>query len=296
MSAFTTEVRILTCPQCGAPIQLARQGGQVQCTYCHVPLTVSARDDASLQQGGPALLTEAERYQGLWAQAASFGAKQLPPEMRAVLAAGALTPDRIGAALGVWRTYCQRASAGDFVAGENAVLMTGSISSYFAAVANDPQRQRALFESTLESLRDPSHKQVIRCNLARASAKAGDLPSAQVWFGACDPRPADLQADTGYRVTYATLATLHGDFRGVLAALGPAPNSVPVALPSRLQVGVLRANAIEKSGDIATAVAHLVGEARALDDGRQAVPGIVQANPHLQLCPQSLPHAMQQWG
>jgi hypothetical protein len=296
MSAFSTDVRILTCPQCGAPIQLARQGGQIQCTYCHAPLTVAARDDRSLQQGGPSLLTEAERYQGLWAQAASFGAKMLPPEMQAVLAGGALTPDRVGAALGIWRTYCQRASAGDFAAGDFAVLITGSLSSYFAVVARDPQRQRALFESTLDSLRDPSQKQVIRCNLARSSARAGDMQSAQTWFAACDPSPADLQADTAYRVTYAYLATSHGDYRNVLAALGPAPNSVPVALPSRLQIGVLRANAIERSGDVGTAIAQLVAEANALPGGREAIPGIVEASPQLQLCPQAFPIARQQWG
>jgi hypothetical protein len=69
-----------------------------------------------------------------------------------VLAGGALTPDRVGVALGLWRAYCQRASAGDFAAGENAVLLTGALSSYFAVVANDPHRQRALFESTLDVL------------------------------------------------------------------------------------------------------------------------------------------------
>jgi hypothetical protein len=295
MSAFSTDVRILACPQCGAPIQLARQGGHVQCGYCRAPLTVTARDDASLQHGGPSLLSEAERMQGLWAQAQSFGMKILPPEMRAVLAGGALTADRVGAALGIWRTYCQRASAGEHAAGELAVLMTGSISSYFAVVAKDPQRQRALFESALDSLRDPAQKQVIRCNLARASARAGDMASAQTWFGACDPRSADLQADTAYRVTYAYLATAHGDFRSVLGALGPAPGTVPIALPSRLQACVLRANAIEKSGDIQTAVAQLVAEARALPGGREAIPEIAEASAQLQQCPQSIPLARMQW-
>lgn len=124
MSAFSTNVRILTCPHCGAPFQLALQGGQIQCAFCHAPLTVAARDDTSLKQGGPFLLSEAERNQGLWAQASSFGMKLLPPEMRAVLAGGALTSDRVGAALGIWRTYCQRATAGDFTAGENAGFVT----------------------------------------------------------------------------------------------------------------------------------------------------------------------------
>lgn len=295
MSAFSTDVRILTCPQCGAPIQSAVHGGQVQCAYCHAPLAVAARDDMALQQHAGPGITEAERYQGLWAQAAAFGQKQLPPEMSQVLHAGPLTPDRIGAALGIWRMYCQRASAGDFTAGENAVLMSGSISSYFAVVAKDPQRQRALFESTLDALRVPTQKQVVRGQLARAAAKAGDMRSAQTWFGACDPHSADLQADTAYRVTYSYLATQNNDFRSVLAALGPQPGAVPVALPSQLQTDVLRANAIEKSGDVNTAVAQLVHSARSLPGGKQAVPGIVEASPQLHLCPQSLPRAMQQW-
>src|SRR4051812_30358435 len=112
MSAFSTDVRILTCPQCGAPIQMARQGGQVQCGYCHAPLTVGARDDAPAHHLGPQL-NEDERYRGLWSQASAFGSKQLPPEMVQVLRGGALTPDRAGAALTLWRAYCQRAAAGD---------------------------------------------------------------------------------------------------------------------------------------------------------------------------------------
>lgn len=295
MSAFSTEVRILTCPQCGAPIQLARQGGQIQCAYCHAPITVAARDDAPLHPAGPSLLSEAERMQGLWAQSGSFGMKILPPEMRAVLAGGALTADRVGGALGIWRNYCQRASAGDHASGEFAVLITGSLSSYFVVVAKDPQRQRALFESTLDALRDPAQKQVIRCNMARAAAKAGDMQAARNWFGSCDPSSPDLQADTAYRVTYAYLATAHGDLRAVLAALGPAPGSIPVALPSRLQICVLRANAIEKTGDLQTAIAQLVAEARALPGGPQAIPEIAEASAQLQLCPQSMPLARMQF-
>jgi hypothetical protein len=287
MSAFSTDVRILTCPQCGAPIQLSRMGGQSQCQYCHAPLTVAARDDGFKPSSGPQL-TEQERYQGLWAQHAVFGAKQLPPEMVQVLHGGALTPDRAGPALTIWRNYCQRASAGDFAAGEFAVLMTGSLSSYFVAVAKDPQRQRALFESTYDALRDPSQKQVVRCMLARSAAKAGDLASAKTWFGACDPRSPDLQADTAYRVTYATLATYHNDFRQVLVALGPYPQAVPIALPSLLMSVVVRANAIEKLGDVQSAVMQLVQVGRASPDNRASIPGIVDANGPMHLCPQSI--------
>lgn len=294
MSAFSTAFRVLTCPHCGAPIQVVPQGGQVQCGYCRSMLAAPARDDSALQQGGP-MLNDAERMQGLWRQAQTFGDKPLPPEMSAVLAGGALTPDRVSGALGIWRSYCQRASAGDFVGGEHAVLITGSLNSYFAAVAKDPMRQRALFESTLDALRVAEQKQVIRCMLARLALKEGDMNSARTWFGACDPRSPDLQADTAYRVTYAVLATAANDFRNVLAALGPNAESIPVALPSRLQIDVIRANAIEKCGDVNTAVAQLVQAARTIGGAREAIPGIVATNPHLQLCPQSLRYAMAQF-
>ncbi len=40
----------------------------------------------------------------------------------------------------------------------------------------------------------------------------------------------------------------------------------------------------------------LVASARAIAGGPQNIPQIVAANRHLQLCPQSLPYAMQRWG
>ncbi len=233
--------------------------------------------------------------QGLAAQAGAFGMQILPPEMRAVLLGGPLTADRVGAALGIWQTYCQRARGGDSAAGALAVLMTGSIASYLAVTANDAPRQRALLESTLEALRDVAQKQVVRCQLARLSLKAGDMPSALVWFGACDPRSADLQADTAYRMTYSHFATAHGDFHNVIAALGRTPSSMPIALPSRLQAAVLRANAIERTGDVQSAVSQLVEEARALPGGKGAIPEIVETSPHLSLCPQSVALARMQW-
>jgi hypothetical protein len=266
----------------------------MQCGFCQAQIAIAARDDVTIPRD-PVPLTEAERYQGLWTQAANFGNKQLPAEMHQVLRGGPLTPDRVGPALALWRVYCQRASAGDIVAGENAVLLTGSLSGYFAG-QGDAVRQRAVFETVLDAVREPAQKQVIRCQLARAAVKAGDLQSAQTWFGACDPSPADLQADTAYRVTFATLATARGDFRNVHAALGPSPGSVPLALNYQLQVDVRRANAIENPGDHPPAVMHLGAPARPLDGARQSIPEIVRVNAHLQLCPRSVPLAMQRWG
>lgn len=290
--AYSTAVRILTCPQCGAPVQAASAGGHVACTYCHAPLQVAPRNDATVGRlAGPAP-TEAERWQGLWAQAQSFRQQPLPPEMSDLLRAGPLTPERIPTALSLWRTYCARAGAGDAAAGQSAVLLTGAIAGYFFKT-QDRVRQRALLESTLDALPSPSHKQVLRCQLASAAANGGDLQAAQTWFGACDPSSTELLPDTAYRVCYANLATWRGDFRAVLGALGPAAGSVPIAVTYNVLSDVIRANAIERLGDLNTAVGQLIASARANDGAAQAMQGIA-AGRSQPICPQSLPQAIAQ--
>lgn len=291
-SAYATDVRILTCPQCGAPVQASTAGGRVACNYCRATLDVAPRNDSTVGRVvGPAP-TEAERWQGLWAQVQTprDHARAMPPEMQQLFRAGPLSAERIPSALAIWRSYCQRASAGDAEASQHAVTLTGALSGYFVD-QNDRVRQRALLESTLEALPSPPHKQVIRCQIARAAAVVGDLQAAQTWFGACDPNSADLLADTAYRFTYAVLATSRGDFRAVLSALGPARGSVPIATTYNLICDVYRANAVERLGDVHGAVAQLLAAVAASPGGAKGLQSIVSsASPPL--CPQSAAQAM----
>jgi hypothetical protein len=288
-SAFATDVRVLTCPQCGAPLRSAPSGGQVVCQYCHAPSVVKARDDRPLAPLGPPV-SEEGRMQGLWAQSQAYANTQLPPEMVQLLRNGPLTPATFPQGLALWQLYIQRAAAGDFQASEFATLMTGSLSSY-CVMHNDELRQRALFETALDVLPNPNHKQVMRCNLARAAIKAGDLAAGQVWMASCNPTPVDLEADSAYRATYAAMSTARGEFQNVVAALGPHVNAVPLVPPIQVLCNVYRANALEKMGNVAVAVQQLVQTAKTLQGGANAVQGIVKASP-FHLCPQSLPAAL----
>jgi hypothetical protein len=287
-SAFATDIRVLTCPQCGAPVKAAPSGGQVTCAYCHAQTVINARDDKPLAHVGPPV-PEAGRMQSLWAQAQAYGNTRLPPEMVQLLAHGPLTPATFPQGLALWQLYIQRAAAGDFRASELATLMTGSLSS-FCVMHNDEVRQRALFETALDVLPNPNHKQVMRCNLARAAIKAGDLAAGEVWMASCNPTPVDLEADSAYRATYAAMATARGHFQNVLAALGPTVNAVPLVSPIQVLCNVYRANAIEKLGNVAVAAQQLVQTATTLQGGSNAVQGIIKASP-FHLCPQSLPAA-----
>jgi hypothetical protein len=288
-SAFATDVRVLTCPQCGAPFRASASGGQVVCQYCHAPTVVRARDDRPLTHLGPPVPEEG-RMQSLWAQLQAYANKPLPPEMAQLLRHGPLTPATFPQGLALWQLYVQRAAAGDFQASEFATLMTGALSS-FCVMHNDELRQRAVFETALEVLPNPNHKQVMRCNLARAAIKAGDLAAGQVWMASCNATPVDLEADSAYRVTYAAMATARNDFPNVVAALGPSVNAVPLVPPIQILCNVYRANALEKMGNVQAAVQQLVQTAKTMDGGPNAVQGIVKASP-FHLCPQSLPAAL----
>src|SRR3979409_1932284 len=46
MSAYTTQMRALMCPTCGAPVTPPTQGGQYQCGSCRAVGTIGARADA----------------------------------------------------------------------------------------------------------------------------------------------------------------------------------------------------------------------------------------------------------
>jgi hypothetical protein len=285
-SAFATDIRVLTCPQCGAPLKGALSGGQVVCGYCHTPGVIRARDDRPLTNPGPPV-SEEGRMQSLWAQARVYGDTQLPQEMAQLLHAGPLTPATFPQGLALWQLYIQRAAAGDLQSSQYATLMTGALSS-FCVMQNDETRQRAIFETALELLPNPNHKQVMRCNLARAAIKAGDLAAGQAWMASCNPTPVDLEADSAYRATYAAMATARNDFQNVLAALGPNVGAVPLALPLQVLCNVYRANAIEKLGNVAVAAQQLMQTATTLANGAGAIQGIIKSSP-FHLCPQSLP-------
>ena len=231
---------------------------------------------------------------GLWSQSEEYKAtimNNAPPELARFLNEGEITDGRISQALTIWQSYCEQARGGNVRAADYALLLTGAIQNYLG-ILGDQDRMRALFETTMDALPSPAHKQVIRCRLARAALKAGEVDAARAWLATCDPEPTDLEADSDYRFTSAFFATVDADYGKVLAALGPTSSSVPMSVAMSLIADVYRANAVEKGGDIAAATSLLVESIRARPDETAAVLGqIAEANAQFDLCPQSIPLA-----
>jgi hypothetical protein len=139
--------------------------------------------------------------QGLWAQLQHYQnvvMQNAPAELVQILSGGVMSQDRIAQARNLWQSYLAKAKAGDEMSAEYALMLTGSMTTYFT-LQDDPERCRATYETALEALPSPAHKEIMRCRLARAARKAGDITAAYAWFDGCDPKPSDLEADSDYR-------------------------------------------------------------------------------------------------
>ena len=151
-----------------------------------------------------------------------------------------------------------------------------------------------MLETSLDTLFLPRHKQVIRGLLSSAAAKEGDLQAAERWLAPCDTRSDDLETDSAYRNARAYIDTIRTDYRAVLAVLGSTDDEVPIMDARDPVCAVLRANALEKLGNVDAATASLrarMGKESA--SGRLVIEEFVAKNPQLRLCPASLPAALQ---
>ncbi len=286
MSTFNAAVRILACSNCGAPLPpVGPEGGTTQCMFCRQSSYIGVRDDGSIASGAP--VDEAQRVAALWQQVdVGF---MVHPEVTQLGEHGALTDRNVEAARQQWERT--RAIAGDPVqaptVGDDLMWLTTLLAGYYAT-QGDRVRVRAFWESTLEASHGPRQRQFSRGSLCRLSVNDGDLEAATQWLRPCDPQASDLCSDSTYRLSYSFLATAQGQFDNVLQALGQTATDLPWFFSVRLLATVVRANAIERSGDVARAADQLRQLVAASPDAAAVIPGIRKANVALDLCPQSI--------
>ena len=289
MTTFSAEVRVLVCANCGASLPpVGPQGGTVACSYCRQSSYVGVRDDGSLGSGAP--VDEAQRMASLWQQVdVGF---MVHPEVTRLGEQGVLTEQNVDATRQQWEHI--RAIAADPVqaptVGDDLMWLTTLLAGYYAG-QGDRAKVRAYWESTLEASHGPRQRQFSRGSLCRLSVNDGDLAAAMQWLRPCDPQASDLCSDSTYRLSYSFVATVQGQFDNVLQALGQTAEELPWFFSLRLLATAVRANAIERRGDVAGAVDQLRKLAAAAPEAASVVPAICKANPALDLCPQSVPLA-----
>jgi hypothetical protein len=172
--------------------------------------------------------------------------------------------------------------------GDDLMWLTTLLAGYYAGVGDRP-RVRAVWESTLDASHGARQRQFSRGSLCRLSVNDGDLNAAIQWLRPCDPQPSDLCSDSTYRLSYSFIATVQGQFDNALQALGRDADELPWFFSMRILSTVVRANAIERAGDVGRACDQLRRLASAQPDAAIVVPSMRKANVALDLCPQSIP-------
>ncbi|MBW2529650.1 MAG: hypothetical protein JRI23_36070 [Deltaproteobacteria bacterium] len=287
--AYRHEQRVLVCDRCGAPVEAARDAGQVSCGHCGAGLEVRMRIEAA---AAPSTYpSEEARLAALAEQDRRF----LPPAAIAQLFAGErIAPTREQEAWQSWQGL-RRAlrSAADYDAAEQLFFLTLGLAE-LTVEHGQPLRQRALIDSALEVLNLPRHQQLLRAQLARGACRAGAPKAAEAWLATCDAASGDLHADTAYRFARAYLDTAAGELAKVVHVLGGG-RAIALSNAYDAECTVLRANAWERQGQVAVAVDDLLRLDRELGPlARGRAQRFIAAHRAWQLCAQSAPAAQQQ--
>lgn len=288
---FTTQVRVLFCENCGGPLQTAVQGGAVACNYCKATNAVRPRLDR-FEAARVQSLSEPERIGRLRMQ---DGVPMTPPPSLASLVAGNGVPDyKLTEAFDVFQATRREVKATHSPDASERLYYLAVLVGQTLAVKGDFERVRALFETALDAVVLQRHQNCLRAMLARNAVREGDLASAERWLSGCDPRSDDLRSDSDYRVARGLIDTARADYQAVLATLGRQNDEIPIADGLDEVSTIVRANALERLGDMNGAVAVLKARmARSNAFGRQAMEQFVRVYPSLHLCAGSLPQATQ---
>jgi hypothetical protein len=285
-SPYSFDSRYTLCAQCGAVLPVPIEGGAVTCGACGRAQTLGARDSRAVHQLSPHPITpEQQRVQAMRAQDGQ--PFQAPSGLQSLLVHGNIPDWKVKEAFAAWQSSRQELVAtSSFDAAERLLYLSMFLPQSGEEMA--PLQKRAFFESAVELMTIPRHRQLILGQLARSAAREGDVRAAEAWIALCDPAPDDLDMDTNYRASRAFIDTIQGRWENVVRVLGSGPDDIPIADHMDVFCGVLRANAWEKMGRIDVAVQLLDKE---LGRGASTVEGMLKKFP---ICEQSYAQASAQ--
>jgi len=289
-TAFDQTLRVLTCESCGAPVTGSVTGGRARCDYCNAINMLPARDDRADREAAnhSPTMSEGERFSRL--RSGDNKPLEPPPSLKRFVRNGALAPEVEDEAVEAWKAACTEVAKGaSFGASERLFFLTLLLYGLWSTKGDD-LGVRALIETSLQHLKDPSFRSQLHGMLSRNAARLDDLDAAAYWLSLCDANSPDIHVDTSYRFSAAYLATAQRDFDRVIFLLGSQIDDVPLADSNDFVCGVLRANALENTGRSDEAVTQLT---RWLTASKPAVQAIIEANAGLDLCPKSMPAASQ---
>lgn len=286
-TSFSHALRVYICASCGAANHVSLEGGAVSCETCTEPATLLPRREAE-PPAEP--IDEVRRIEALRRQ--DGGPLSMPPDVAALTTQGALDPETAHDAMAAWQETRRALDAsGDDEVETRLYFLTRLLYEHMLSQADDTQ-MRGIIETALEASQHARYRQVYRCMLACEAARVGDLTGADDWLSPCDRASADIHADSVYRYTAAFVATHKRQYDKTLRVLGPV--DTPIAESFDAICSVLRANALERTGQLDEAVAELSEAMLRVDGGTPTVERIVRGTGSLRLCRQSFNPAKEQ--
>lgn len=266
MGFFDFDVRVVVCNHCNAPIQASALGGNVRCEYCNQINRIKVRLEEPVEpiMAAQETIDEARRIEMLRKQVNNE--ISIPWSLKSLLNENSEIPEwKIQEAQAIWQgARAQLEKAMDFDQAETFWVLTYKLAEYFES-QKKTAFVRGIYERALDVLTLPRHRQIIRGFLSRQAALTGDLASAEKWLAPCNPRSTDLHSDTEYRFSRACIDTVKEDWHAVLEVLGRSHHEVPTMALNLIPITVLRANALEKLGQLDAAFLEIAEYYEPLD-------------------------------
>jgi hypothetical protein len=264
------------------------EGGVVNCEFCGAKAVIDPRDEVPIAPPDRTPISEEERLTKLRSQ---DGKPLLPPKgLPAALTMwhGENDPDRAAKGIEVWKkTIAAIYEGGEAVESHEGVMywLTMVFANYYGS-RKEWGRMRGMLETSVEVCRVPSNQQVLRCYIARNAARMDDFTAAREWLGPCDSRSEDLRMDTAWRFTNAQIAICEGDYPTVFEFLGKTFDSVPITQEMDYAASMLRADALERTGEL-DAAKQTLRDTLSKTHGQPRVFKEIAEQSTTELCPQA---------
>lgn len=285
---YSHDLRLLVCSNCGAPLEAQVAGGIVRCQYCQASHHVGRRDERrDLQEARQAsrFRSEVERVQHLRTQ--DHKPRLLPGELSPLVRQGRIVDGAQEEANRRWLAWRQQVQAGANITVEERFFHL----TLLLARTYDGRRSRAVLEDAVELCHDPRHRHILRCEVARDAARAGDPVAARDWLRVCTERADELEMDSAFRIASAHLTIAERKLGEVAVILGAEGGDMPIHDAYDAEASLLRGHASELAGDVTSAASQL--EIDMLREPRliEAMQEVVNRDTGASLCPRAFPLA-----
>lgn len=250
-TAYDFEIRVLSCENCGAPIQTSAEGGQTSCNYCGTPMLVQRRQVGRVQLAHDSG-DEQARVAKLRMQVSApleqnpYSTVRPPPGCEDLTRAA--IPEILAKLEQRWREAAALVRREPSFEHQRLLWWCASQLNQGYGLNGKDLERRAVLESTIELLADPGFRHMLFVNLAGAAAGAGDFAAAHRWIEQCDPKPEDIMLDSGYRIGMASVLVREGQFGAVLELVGASVGTVPESHQYRMLFATYRIHALECLG------------------------------------------------